>query len=445
MAPSMRGRDLAKRWMTSLGGAISRVRERLGRGGLSLAGLERAMPSWPDIWQAVAAPRAGAALDDAIARKALATAPVVWLIGKVQSGKSSIVRQLTGADAAEIGSGFRACTRTARVFDFPAEAPVMRFIDTRGLGEAAYDPAEDIAFCEGQAHLLLVVMRALDPAQGAVLEAVRAARRRQPGWPVVVAQTCLHEAYRAGANHPQPYPFPSDLAGFTNPGVPPDLVRALRHQRSLFEAMPGDGPIMFAAIDFTLDEDGFAPVDFGRTALMEALAAAAPAALRAALDQPREALERQAQPHIMGYAAAAAAADIVPLAGAVAVPGIQAKMLHSLALIHGAAWDRQMLGEFAACLGAGTITRMAASLGLRQLAKLIPVYGQTAGAAAAAATSFAATVALGKAAEYFLNRRKIGIDDPDGVARVYAQSLAEAFRMRASTTGPGTPSSKAQP
>ena len=34
----------------------------------------------------------------------------------------------------------------------------------------------------------------------------------------------------------------------------------------------------------------------------------------------------------------------------------------------------------------------------RQLVKLIPVYGQTAGAAAAAAASFAATYALGKAA-----------------------------------------------
>src|SRR5258708_3815850 len=53
-----------------------------------------------------------------IADKARGFAPVVWLLGKLQSGKTSIIRELTQAADAEIGSGFRACTRTARVFDF---------------------------------------------------------------------------------------------------------------------------------------------------------------------------------------------------------------------------------------------------------------------------------------------------------------------------------------
>ena len=89
-----------------------------------------------------------------IADKARGFAPVVWLLGKVQSGKTSIIRELTQADSAEIGSGFRACTKTARVFDFPVEAPIIRFLDTRGLGEVAYDPKEDIGFCEGRSHLI---------------------------------------------------------------------------------------------------------------------------------------------------------------------------------------------------------------------------------------------------------------------------------------------------
>ncbi len=75
-----------------------------------------------------------------IADKARQFAPVVWLVGKVQSGKSSIIRSLTQSTEAEIGQGFRACTRTARVFDFPGQAPIIRFLDTRGLGEVAYDP-----------------------------------------------------------------------------------------------------------------------------------------------------------------------------------------------------------------------------------------------------------------------------------------------------------------
>src|SRR3954470_10627738 len=45
--------------------------------------------------------------------------PVLWLIGKTQTGKSSIVRTLTGAADAEIGQGFRPCTRHSRRYQFP--------------------------------------------------------------------------------------------------------------------------------------------------------------------------------------------------------------------------------------------------------------------------------------------------------------------------------------
>src|SRR5512145_941754 len=171
-----------------------------------------------------------------VADTARTLAPLVWLIGKVQSGKTSIVRALTGASDAEIGAGFRACTRTARIFDFPAEAPIIRFLDTRGLGEAAYDPAADIAYCEDRAHLMLAVVKAMDAEQGAVVEAVRAARERHPDWPVVVAQTTLHEGYAVGEAHILPYPFASDTA----PAAAPEpLMRAIAHQRSLFAGLPG--------------------------------------------------------------------------------------------------------------------------------------------------------------------------------------------------------------
>src|SRR5215470_8952715 len=111
-----------------------------------------------------------------IADTARQLAPVVWLVGKVQSGKTSIIRTLTQATDAEIGSGFRACTRTARVFDFPDEAPIIRFLDTRGLAEAGYDPAADIAFCEGRSHLIVAVVKAIDLEQQAVLDVLRQAR-----------------------------------------------------------------------------------------------------------------------------------------------------------------------------------------------------------------------------------------------------------------------------
>src|SRR5262245_3839347 len=102
---------------------------------------------------------------EAVREGARALAPVVWLLGKVQSGKTSIIRAITRSTDAEIGDGFRACTRTSRIYEFPCDAPVLRFLDTRGLGEAGYDPGEDLAFSETSAHLVLATMRAMDPQQ----------------------------------------------------------------------------------------------------------------------------------------------------------------------------------------------------------------------------------------------------------------------------------------
>src|SRR5262245_21804658 len=174
-----------------------------------------------DVWKTVVSPARDPGVAADIASKAARAAPVVWLIGKVQSGKSSIVRALTGASEAEVGSGFKACTATARIFDFPADAPVIRFLDTRGLGEAGYDPAADIAVAEQQAHLLLIVMKALDTAQEPVLEAARAARAKHADWPVLVVQTTLHEAYPRGTGHRLPYPF--DEKGRPTASLPDDL------------------------------------------------------------------------------------------------------------------------------------------------------------------------------------------------------------------------------
>jgi uncharacterized protein (DUF697 family) len=384
---------------------------------------------------AVLAPKAAEASDEKVAELASRAAPVIWLIGKVQAGKTSIVRALTDATAAEVGEGYKPCTRTSRIFDFPADAPIIRFLDTRGLGEKGYDPSADIAVHEAQAHLILAVMKALDPQQDAVVAAVKAARKRHPDWPLIVAQTTLHEAYAPGQNHPPRYPYGEGGGDVhTSYDVAADLARSLAFQRSLFADLPGGGLRLFVPIDFTQAGDGYEPKDFGLAALLGTLKAAAPAGLVASLKDANgktgDKLAKQAHPHIMGYAAAAAAADAMPVAGAVATPAVQAKMLHSLAVIYGVDWNRRAVSEFAACLGAGAITRYAAGFGLRQLAKLIPVYGQTAGAAAAAATSFATTFAIGKAACYFLASHRAGASDPKGVSAAYSAALAQAFRLR---------------
>ncbi len=384
--------------------------------------------------KAVLFPARAEGADEEIAQRARAFAPIVWLLGKVQSGKTSIIRVMMECSAAEVGNGFKACTKTARVFDFPQEAPLIRFLDTRGVGEAGYDPTEDLTFCEDQAHLLIVTMRALDPQQETIVDAVRAIRRRHPEWPVVVAQTTIHEGYAAGDEHAKPYPFADqDPAVLAAAGVSTDLIRSLAHQRELFEGIPGKGAVLFVPIDFTLPEDGWEPSDYGYEAFLAALEHVAPAAvvtsLHNLLGDGGDALAVRAQPHILGYATAAGAADIWPVAGIALVPAVQAKMIHTLAAIYGVEWNRRVLAEFAGALGASTLIQIGSGFGARQLAKLVPLYGQTAGAAAAAVMSFATTYALGKAACYFLGRRKSGASDPTGVAQTYKDALSTALRL----------------
>lgn len=419
----------------------------LGAEGGSVAS-EDVMPRWDSALRGVhpadmdqAAPHAseqekqGTAAEDDLAAHARARAPVVWLLGKVQSGKTSIIRAITGSTTAEIGDGFRPCTRTARVYEFPSDIPVLRFLDTRGLGEVSYDPAEDLAVSEVSAHLVLAAMRATDPGQEAVVAVLREVRARHPDWPIVVAQTSLHDAYPPGRGHVLPYPFEAGAPPEAVDAIPIDLMRSLAYQRTLLDRLPGDGLVRFVPIDLTRPEDGLEPVDYGLDALMEALAAAAPAGMLAVLDaMPGFAADSKAKaagPIVMGHAMAAAGSDLVPvpMAGAIAVTTIQARMLSKLGSLYGIAWDRRAYAELGAALGAGTLARLASGIGLRQLAKLIPVYGQTAGAAASAAASFAITYALGKAAAYYLHGRRLGTHDRSGISKVYRDSLREAFRI----------------
>ena len=192
--------------------------------------------------------------------------PVFWLFGKTGSGKSSIVRYLTGTTLAEIGNGFQPQTKTSFRYDFPsADAPLVRFLDTRGLGEAGYDPAEDLQSFDSSTHVIIVVARVMDHALAEVINPAAAIiRAARPSRPIVLALTSLHEAYPF-EQHPVPDPFEAGQAPFDPAHRASDLAIHAALQRSLREQEDRFAGLVdrIIPIDLTKLEEGFDQPNFG--------------------------------------------------------------------------------------------------------------------------------------------------------------------------------------
>jgi uncharacterized protein (DUF697 family) len=374
---------------------------------------------WKNLGDALFQPRAPG-IDNKIEEiKQRLPVPVFWLLGKTQAGKSSIIRAITGTDSAAIGNGFQPCTRQSSLYDFPSSShPLIRFLDTRGLGETAYDPTEDMAWCKQNAHLLIVVLRVLDMNQAEVVTAVQTIHKQHPDWPLIVVQTTLHEGYPQGMRHIEPYPFVSTPLPST---VPHALAQALLHQREWFRHLPAQ----FVAVDFTLEEDGYLPILYGVDALWDAIATAMPHTFvgllrnsshyNAILDFHAD----EAHPHILGYALLNVGMGAVPVAGLPMVLGVQAKLFHSIASIYELPMTRRLYAEFTALIGSGV------GIGLlgRELLKLIPVYGWM----VAGVYSGAVTYALGRAFCLYLHGVKRGaLPDQAALQKFYQQAFGEA-------------------
>jgi len=324
------------------------------------------------------------------------------MLGKTGAGKSSIVERLTGDERAVIGNGFEPCTATASFYDHPAESPVMRFLDTRGLGEARYDPTEDLSFCSSSSHALLLVTRIDEPEQSAVIAAIDSLGSATDGLVMLHVITALRSIED-----------------------PIQRQRAIEfNSRQIRDAVGRTIPVV--QIDFREPDEGYDESALGFDSLKDAILNLVPDLSNALSDfQVADAEQAAFQLHrreILGYASAAAAIDVLPAVGLIGVPGIQGKMLHSLALRYGLDWDKSIVSEFLTALGTTFLYRYAVSLMTRQATKLIPVYGQSAGAAAAATISFASTYALGRVACLYFHRKKR--QEP-----ISSESLQKAFKQ----------------
>lgn len=354
--------------------------------------------------------------------------PVFWLLGRTQSGKTSIVRYLTGAERAEIGKGYQPCTRFSSRYAFPLEdAPLLTFLDTRGLDEPGYDPTEDLARFNDEAHLIVVTIKLLDHAQEYLTEHLRRIRAANPRRPVVLVVTCLHEAYPR-RQHPTPYPFGADGTPLPGSDVPAAVVESLQFQRQRFAGLFD----RLVPIDLTPPEEGFEQPNYGGAELRQALLDLLPAALAQTLrtlDLAQRNLQdlyaRRAQPIILAYTTMAGTAGAVPIpvVDIMLISAVQTKMLYDLARLYGQPLTRQRLGELTGALGVGLLGRQAG----RSLLKLIPGMGSVVGSVAGGALAAGSTYALGMAFCYYYRVILEGQSpDPEKLREYYKEQLSQA-------------------
>jgi uncharacterized protein (DUF697 family) len=355
-----------------------------------------------------------------------APTPVFWLFGKTQSGKSSIVRHLTGAAEAVVGSGFRPCTTTSREYPFPtADAPVLKFLDTPGLDELGYDPAGDITAFDRLAHVMIVTVKLTDLSTGHLRDALKRIREAAQGRPVVLAVTCLHEAYPQ-QQHPQPYPFAGEVTAPADPRLA-NVQTLLAEQQKLFAGLFD----VCVPIDFTHPDDGYEDPTYGSELFRTTLVGRLPDAYRESLLRTTElttALKdlhlEHARPIILGYSSLAATAGSlpIPLVDLILLPAIQTRMVYHLGKLYGQELGAVRFLELAGSIGIGLLARTAA----RQAAKLIPGVGSAAGAALGAASTYA----LGRAfCLYYEAIHQGHVPDSDKLKSLYQEQLTQAYQL----------------
>jgi uncharacterized protein (DUF697 family) len=364
-------------------------------------------------------------------RKALTwaawNAPVIWLLGKTQAGKSSIVAEITGQARDQIGSGFEALTKEARIYAFPEDRPVLRFLDTRGLGDdQSYDPTTDVASAEGQANLIMAVVRADDLALDEVTTVLRTACRSRPDWPVIVVQTMLHNCYPRNSQHRLPYPYNGTDEDFKPDHAPNLLADALRQQRLTFADVPCRLPVIFVPVDFTSPDMGLPPTDYGAEHLWAALQKLLPEASDAIQHVTSHDLDtRIRRTVILPWSLAAAATNAVPapILGGVGSAGMQAVMVRTIARRYGISVSVEHWREFVAALGTGLVVGFGTSWLSQQVLKL----GLGVGTIAVASWTFATTWGLGEAALYHFGEKARGrTPDPDQMRQRYEAAVSRA-------------------
>lgn len=313
------------------------------------------------------------------------------LIGKPQSGKSSIVRGLTGVSAEIIGQGFKPHTQNTERYAYPSdELPLLVFTDTVGLGDVANDTEAIIAELtaelqqdRGKARILILTVKLTDFAIDTLRQIAQRLRKQFPHIPCLLVVTSVHEVYQA--DQPDHPPYPPKLEAVTRP----------------FEAIQAsfkgiaDRTLL---IDFTLEVDGFDPVFYGLEALRDALADLLPTAeaqaLHRLLDEQEEATQQLGhlyrdvgRHYISAFAVIAATLAAVPLPFATmpVLTALQVSMVGLLGKLYGQTLSPSQAGGVVSAIAGGFLAQAVG----RELIKFIPGLGSVIAASWAAAYTWA--------------------------------------------------------
>jgi uncharacterized protein (DUF697 family)/predicted GTPase len=394
-------------------------------------------------------------------RQSLPTTEVI-LVGKPQTGKSSIVRGLTGVSGDIVGQGYRPHTQHTQRYNFPADAlPLLTFTDTVGLGDGRQQISEVVQELVGElqpegavsakvsAKVIILTVKITDFATATLREIAAQIRSQQLNVPCILAITCLHDRYPADwDNHPA-YP-PMDA----------ELQRSVAQIQADFTGLY-DRTVL---LDFTLEDDGFDPVFYGLPALLESLADLLPHAesqaiaqllndrllddrllddrltgdgrlptqtQRPVVDQLGNLYRDAARRYILSFSLMAGTLAAVPLPFATmpVLTAVQITLVGLLGQLYGQKVKPAQAGALVSAIAGGFLAQLIG----RELVKFIPVFGSV--VAASWATAY--TWALGEAAcVYFgdlLGGRK---PDPDRIQAVMKQSFTEAQERFKSLSSP---------
>ena len=308
------------------------------------------------------------------------------LVGKPQSGKSSIVRGLTGVSAEIVGQGFRPHTQYTQQYSYPTQdLSLLVFTDTVGLGDGTQETSEVIRELVGElqpdetrAKVLILTVRINDFATDTLKQIASRIRAKHPEVPCLLAVTCLHELYPAGVtDHPE---YPPSFA---------DLDRAFSAIQQNFVGL-FDRAVL---IDFTLEEDDFHPPFYGLEALIDGLADLLPEAEARTIaqllndqnagkqisDLYRDAGRRYILP--FSVMAGAAAAIPLPLATMPVLTALQVSMVGALGQLYGQTLSASQAGGIVSAIAGGFVAQ---AIG-RELIKFIPGFGSVIAASWASA------------------------------------------------------------